>query len=101
MVECQLPKLDVAGSNPVSRSNILKDLVDLGPLLPLLQHLLGNLARTRRIAKSRNDLRAVGSPAIWAGHLTRGFRLFCPFWHTCAARRTPLPNPVAAHRSLS
>ena len=24
MVECQLPKLDVAGSNPVSRSNILK-----------------------------------------------------------------------------
>ena len=22
MVECQLPKLDVAGSNPVSRSNI-------------------------------------------------------------------------------
>ena len=23
MVECQLPKLDVAGSNPVSRSNVL------------------------------------------------------------------------------
>ena len=29
MVECQLPKLKVAGSNPVSRSNKNKDLADL------------------------------------------------------------------------
>ena len=26
MVECQLPKLDVAGSSPVSRSNLFNDL---------------------------------------------------------------------------
>ena len=26
MVECQLPKLDVAGSSPVSRSNFFNDL---------------------------------------------------------------------------
>ena len=26
MVECQLPKLDVAGSTPVSRSNFINDL---------------------------------------------------------------------------
>ena len=29
MVECQLPKLKVAGSNPVSRSNKIKDLTDV------------------------------------------------------------------------
>ena len=28
MVECQLPKLKVAGSNPVSRSNKIKDLAN-------------------------------------------------------------------------
>ena len=28
MVECQLPKLKVAGSNPVSRSKKIKDLAD-------------------------------------------------------------------------
>ena len=29
MVECQLPKLKVAGSNPVSRSNKIKDLAGM------------------------------------------------------------------------
>ena len=29
MVECQLPKLKVAGSNPVSRSKKIKDLADM------------------------------------------------------------------------
>ncbi len=29
MVECQLPKLKVAGSNPVSRSNKNKDLANM------------------------------------------------------------------------
>ena len=29
MVECQLPKLKVAGSNPVSRSIKIKDLADM------------------------------------------------------------------------
>ena len=29
VVECQLPKLDVAGSNPVSRSNLFSHLANL------------------------------------------------------------------------
>ena len=36
VVECQLPKLDVAGSTPVSRSNFFNDLGTDQQLLPLL-----------------------------------------------------------------
>ena len=32
VVECQLPKLDVAGSTPVSRSNIIKHLAPPNPI---------------------------------------------------------------------
>jgi len=93
------PKLDVAGSNPVSRSNILKDLSDLGPLLLLLQHLLANLARTRR------------SPTpvtTYAQLVVQPFRLdillvasgcFAAFWHAVqlVGHRPKVPSTPIAH----
>jgi hypothetical protein len=47
VVECQLPKLDVAGSNPVSRSNLLnhlhKFIPPCAPFVLRLHHLQTSL----------------------------------------------------------
>ena len=41
MVECQLPKLDVAGSNPVSRSILFNDLhKPVSPCAPFVLRLV-------------------------------------------------------------
>ena len=51
MVECQLPKLDVAGSSPVSRSNFQRLTAHLGtPLIPRYSVYSINLTRLAPMA---------------------------------------------------
>ena len=51
MVECQLPKLDVAGSTPVSRSNILHDLTFLSDRSRYLDYPLRGFFRNNPATK--------------------------------------------------
>ena len=78
MVECQLPKLDVAGSTPVSRSNNQSLRLDRGGLF------IGNVRMPEAERSEERGARNEGSPGL----------------KPHAGRRTSLPSIFAPRPSL-